>query len=394
VRISPLEDTYVALRPIIPYLPFDIPNSVRELNPMMPDGEEIAPGLLFTPQGQPTSVVNHLVNFGWEYVFHCHILSHEEMDMMHPVLVAVPPVAPGNLTFDPGTMTLSWSDESLSETAFIVEKLANGVWTAIYTLDRPLDMTNTIGDVLTYTDATFVAGDQYRVFAENVVGDTLSTGFPVVTTKSSYVYYTDATPSTPSGLMATSITSAQVDLAWTDNAINEDGFVVERSDDLGVTWNQIGLPTAADVTTFSDTSVLPLSTYQCQVYASNASGNSAPSNVLDVSTPDVPPAAPSNLVITNQTASSLTLAWTDNSNDESGFTVQIATDKNFSQSLQSINVGADVTVYMFFPLAPNTKYYMRVAAFNGAGSSAWSPTLIDKLVKCCIIFTWPNAHFN
>ena len=28
-------------------------------------------------------------NFGWEYVFHCHILSHEEMDMMRPVTVHV-----------------------------------------------------------------------------------------------------------------------------------------------------------------------------------------------------------------------------------------------------------------------------------------------------------------
>jgi len=49
--------------------------------------------------------------------------------------------------------------------------------------------------------------------------------------------------------------------------------------------------------------------------------------------------------------------------------------------LQTISVGADVTVYMFFPLAPNTKYYMRVAAFNGAGASAWSPTLSDKTLK-------------
>jgi FtsP/CotA-like multicopper oxidase with cupredoxin domain len=235
VRISPLEDTYVALRPIIPYLPFDIPNSVRELNPMMPDGEEIAPGLLFTPQGQPTSVFNHLVNFGWEYVYHCHILSHEEMDMMHPVLLAIPPVVPGNLVFDPGTMTLSWTDESLSETAFVVEKLVSGVWTAVYTVDRPLDVTNTTGDLLTYPDLSFVAGDQYRVFAQNTVGDSLSTGFPVVTTKSAYVYYTDATPTAPSDLAATSVTSSQVDLAWADNAINEDGYVVERSDDLGGT---------------------------------------------------------------------------------------------------------------------------------------------------------------
>jgi titin len=103
--------------------------------------------------------------------------------------------------------------------------------------------------------------------------------------------------------------------------------------------------------------------------------------VTTLATPATPPAAPSNLVIANYTLSSLTLTWTDNSTNENGFTVQIATDKNFSQSFQSINVGADVTVYMFFPLAPNTKYYMRVAAFNGAGSSAWSPTLSDKTLK-------------
>ncbi len=36
VRISPLEDTIVALRPIVPTLPFAVPDSSRPLNPMMP----------------------------------------------------------------------------------------------------------------------------------------------------------------------------------------------------------------------------------------------------------------------------------------------------------------------------------------------------------------------
>ena len=38
------------------------------------------------------------MNFGWEYVWHCHILSHEEMDMMRPQSAAVPPIAPKGLT--------------------------------------------------------------------------------------------------------------------------------------------------------------------------------------------------------------------------------------------------------------------------------------------------------
>ena len=34
IRVSPLEDTIVALRPIVPTLPFEIPNSIRPLSPM------------------------------------------------------------------------------------------------------------------------------------------------------------------------------------------------------------------------------------------------------------------------------------------------------------------------------------------------------------------------
>ena len=45
--------------------------------------------------------MNQLVNFGWEYVYHCHILSHEEMDMMRPVTLALPPNKPDGLDFDP-----------------------------------------------------------------------------------------------------------------------------------------------------------------------------------------------------------------------------------------------------------------------------------------------------
>ena len=63
------------------------------LNPMMPaaiDGDVQQR----RPAGQPDGpIVNQLVNFGWEYVYHCHILSHEEMDMMRPVSVALPPNA-------------------------------------------------------------------------------------------------------------------------------------------------------------------------------------------------------------------------------------------------------------------------------------------------------------
>ena len=58
VRMSPLEDTIVALRPVIPQVPFEVPNSVRPLNPMMPAGSTDA---FFNtdPQGNPLATPHH-----------------------------------------------------------------------------------------------------------------------------------------------------------------------------------------------------------------------------------------------------------------------------------------------------------------------------------------------
>ena len=39
----------------------------------------------FDPLGKPTTTVNTMYNFGWEFVWHCHLLGHEENDMMRPI---------------------------------------------------------------------------------------------------------------------------------------------------------------------------------------------------------------------------------------------------------------------------------------------------------------------
>ena len=89
IRMSPLEDTIVALRPIPQnVIPFALPSSIRPLNPMLPIGAtegftnlNPATAQIFNPP-----VTNQMTNFGWEYVWHCHILSHEESDMMRPIV--------------------------------------------------------------------------------------------------------------------------------------------------------------------------------------------------------------------------------------------------------------------------------------------------------------------
>ena len=177
VRMNPLQDTIVALRPIIPKVPFEVPNAVRPLNPMMPVGAT-AGFHNIDPQGIPTDpVTNVLVNFGWEYVFHCHILSHEEMDMMRPEAVAVPPLKPPLLTASlPATgkkvVTVTWNDNSITETAFVVQRSTTGsTWTDVGTIPSPLDQVNGKGQ-RTFTDASSNGNTAYlyRVVARNTVG--------------------------------------------------------------------------------------------------------------------------------------------------------------------------------------------------------------------------------
>ncbi len=132
LRINPLTDTYIALRPITPTLPFKLPNSVRLIDPTQPSGAVLnADAGLMDPTGEPITLVNHVVNFGYEFVWHCHILGHEENDMMRAVSIAVAPEAPSNLvaTKVGSSVTLTWTDNSLTETNFTIQRARDSTFT-------------------------------------------------------------------------------------------------------------------------------------------------------------------------------------------------------------------------------------------------------------------------
>ena len=88
IRTNPFEDIIVALRPTATKmkLPFGLPNSNRLLDPTMPVGSTANFLPVPPPVGIPAvaQISNVMTNFGWEYVWHCHLLGHEENDMMRP----------------------------------------------------------------------------------------------------------------------------------------------------------------------------------------------------------------------------------------------------------------------------------------------------------------------
>jgi hypothetical protein len=191
IRMNPLEDIIIAVRPIIPNVPFDLPNNIRPLDPTMPLGSTMG-YMNVDPTNEPAPVTNKLVNFGWEYMWHCHLLGHEENIMMRPMGVAVAPKAPDNLTgtYGKSGVTLTWSDQSINETGFVVERSTSltGTWTRIGTVTNDLAVKNTTNATVTFLDQSVSKKRTYyyRVSAFNTIGYTQTytapaAGYPTIT---------------------------------------------------------------------------------------------------------------------------------------------------------------------------------------------------------------------
>jgi subtilisin family serine protease len=92
-------------------------------------------------------------------------------------------------------------------------------------------------------------------------------------------------PDAPGNLLASSISSSQINLSWTDNSSNETGFKIERKTDSGGTYTEIAT-TGADVTSYNDTGLSASTTYSYRVRAYNVISDSPYSNEVIVTTPE------------------------------------------------------------------------------------------------------------
>lgn len=94
---------------------------------------------------------------------------------------------------------------------------------------------------------------------------------------------TAVVPIQPSNLAGTAVSTTQINLSWTDNSTNESGFKIQRRTGSGG-YSIIGNATA-DIFTYSDSGLLPSTTYVYRVYSYNAVGNSPTySNEVTVTT--------------------------------------------------------------------------------------------------------------
>jgi beta-glucanase (GH16 family) len=123
----------------------------------------------------------------------------------------------------------------------------------------------------------------------------------------------------PTGLTATAQSLSQINLTWTDNSDNEDGFKVERSTD-NVNFSQIG-SVAAGVQTYLDTGLNADTRYYYRVRASDGLGYSPYSNKANTVTDVSPPAAVTNLALPDVRRQFVAVSWTAPGDDGTGESV-------------------------------------------------------------------------
>ena len=385
VLMHPLEDTVVALRPQIPVLPFELPDSIRPIDPSMPVGSPIS---TFDPlTGQAVTVPNTVKDYGWEYVWHCHMLSHEEMDFMRPIVVNAAPPVPTAVTTSPGGLQatkvgLAWTQPGSGNPV-----VSN------WTLQRATDLAFTVG----LQSANVPAGSPAYLDTGLTELDEVLLPDPVRVQErllqlEQHVHGEDRRRRRSTGLRATyalSGTKGSVTLSWT-NAAAYNSVTVQRATNAAFT----GFPSSTTVT-LPKGGVLPTSWVDSKVTSGGTYYYRVTGQVSGVQLGVLPAGRHHGDGRCSRTADGAPGHAGADSRDcgadqrarhdlavpaaprcrPTTFQVLVSANAGFTRGLSTKTVpaaGSGATAFTISGLQRATTYYLRAAAVNKAGTSAWS----------------------
>jgi len=265
------------------------------------------------------------------------------------------PLAPGSplATYISDTsLKLSWTDNSSDETKFVVE-FATFPDFIYYPINSPP------AGSTQYTINGLTVGTQYRfrVKAINVYG------YSAYATSATFTLLAP-----PSNLTVQSFTTSQVVFNWTDNSSNETGFEIYRSATVNTGYTLIHT-TLANTTTYTNTGLNAGTMYYYKIRAVNTVGSSSYSNEISQTTPTLP-AAPTNLTVQSFSSNKITITWTDNATNETGFEIYRKTSSIPFALIKT--TGPNVTTLADESLTAATTYTYQLRAVNANGVSAYT----------------------
>ncbi|MEL7312862.1 MAG: fibronectin type III domain-containing protein [Pseudomonadota bacterium] len=276
---------------------------------------------------------------------------------------ASPPAAPSNLNgsaINSTTVQLFWIDNSDDEASFeIFQALGAGGTFSLASTVAANETSATIQGLNPGTDYAF------KVVAVNSAGSSLDSNIHEITTPANV-----SVPDAPTSPSTDNPTSSSLTLQWTDQSDNETGFRIYRSATRDAGYVEI-TTTAASVTSYTNTGLNASTTYWYRISAFNSAGESTQTSPVSGTTAPEPvmvPTPPSDPSVDSATASSLTVSWTDTSNNETGFRIYRSTSENGSYSEVATTLASE-TSYTDRGLQPSTDYWYRVSAFNTSGES-------------------------
>ncbi|MGC4891815.1 fibronectin type III domain-containing protein [Micromonospora sp. DT227] len=374
VRINPREDVVVALRPVAPGLPFTVGDSVRLLDPSRPAGARLDAGPVSPVDGRPVTVVNQVVNLGWEYRWQTRSAGLRDQGMSRPLVLRVSPRAPTGLTATPvpGSATvlpaiaLAWTGNG-SRPPATSHRLQRATDSAFTTGRTEITVAAT---ATRYTDATVTPGVtyHYRIRAENAVScSAWSNDAPAAVRLTAPSRLTAAVP--PAAPL-------RVALRWANHSFAT-GVDVQRA--TNPTFTSGPGTTAITVgEAHLDPVVAPDTTYYYRVRTTYLGAASPWSTVATVTTPPRP-AAPTRVAATAGApapdTTTVTLSWSASTpvGPGAGFLVERATDAGFTRDPTTFRVTGRGFTNTALP--PGVTYYYRVRATNIVGTSPWTPTI-------------------
>jgi alpha-tubulin suppressor-like RCC1 family protein len=181
-------------------------------------------------------------------------------------------------------------------------------------------------------------------------------------------------PSPPFSLTATVISSSRIDLSWSQDSYNENGFIIERSVNTNTNYSSIATVGYNIVFYSNTTGIVPNTTYYYRVKAYNEGGNSSYSNEISVSTIMIN--APSSLIVTAISSTQISLSWIDNSDNEDGFEIERSCGSPGAyiqiDTIGPVNLPITTAIYADTTVAPGNTYYYRVRAYNNIDNSSYS----------------------